>query len=276
MDNDLNSSEPANVTLRCFYTVGHYIFMSIFDITTCIVGLLIVIRYLWVTVSSSPTKVLNISISVFNIVQCSFQLVHLLIINLFGGMLWVVEDIMLCFSISGAPLFMSIICVERYVAVVWPTRYPLLKVYRYREVCCAAAWVATLLLSILTFWSKVFKILRNLVVAKLSLDCAVILVCNIQILRTLKRSSPGRDEMHPVKLKAFRTVRRISAIICCCYIPPTMFLKYMDEWPNSACYMIPTSVGLLVIGGIFYPLLTLHSKGMLWSCLTKGSPETSA
>ncbi|XP_058613447.1 C-C chemokine receptor type 5-like [Onychostoma macrolepis] len=45
---------------------------------------------------------------------------------------------------TGRPLFQSLICVERYLAVVHPVTFLKFKPLRYRVICCTVAWIITL------------------------------------------------------------------------------------------------------------------------------------
>ncbi len=46
--------------------------------------------------------------------------------------------------ITGRPLFQCLMCVERYLAVVHPVIFLKYKPFRYRVICCTAAWIITL------------------------------------------------------------------------------------------------------------------------------------
>ncbi len=43
--------------------------------------------------------------------------------------------------ITGRPLFQCLICAERYLAVVHPVIFLKYKPFRYRVICCTAAWI---------------------------------------------------------------------------------------------------------------------------------------
>lgn len=86
------------------------------------------------------------------------------------------------------------------------------------------------------------------------LDINTLIMCNIKILLTLKKSWPGRDDMHPIEVKAFQIICRISAILYGSYFPMTIFLSITNpvkEIPIDEC-------AINLMAGILYLFFTLH------------------
>ncbi len=54
------------------------------------------------------------------------------------------SDFTLGLGITGRPLFQSLMCVERYLAVVHPVTFLKYKPLRYRVICCTAVWIIVL------------------------------------------------------------------------------------------------------------------------------------
>ena len=59
---------------------------------------------------------------------------------------------------------------------------------------------------------------------------AVMVFCNISIIWVLRRSVAGKEEMHPVKRKAFRMVLIILAIIVANYLPPVALMPFVSYY----------------------------------------------
>lgn len=270
----MDSFLQANST-QCFFSPASYVFTCIFDISSAVLGLPLVLHHFWVALSTSPKDILNLNISIFNTVQCLFHLVDVILFACLKNYYTQARFIMLWFCITGGPLLMCIICVERYIAVVWPRLYPLLKTYRFREVCSAVSWATSLFFTLAMSCAIHLKLpslsfyVYSIATVVFGMSCCATIMCNIKILHTLKNSGPSRDKRHPMKVKALRTVGRITVIILCCYIPSSVLLKFLSHQGTSQCIIIPICLGLILTASIFYSFLTLHSKGELYNCLKK-------
>lgn len=59
---------------------------------------------------------------------------------------------------------------------------------------------------------------------------AVMVFCNISVIWVLRRSVAGKEEMHPVKRKAFKMVLIILAIIVVNYLPPVALMPFVPYY----------------------------------------------
>lgn len=59
---------------------------------------------------------------------------------------------------------------------------------------------------------------------------AVMVFCNISIIWVLRRSVVGKEDMHPVKKKAFKMVLIILAIIVANYLPPVALMPFVSYY----------------------------------------------
>lgn len=286
MDYFMNSSAANSTYSQCPYS--SYIFMSTSAMILTILGLPITIQHLWIAVSTSPVDILNLNISIFNVAQCFFHLSDIFMITLLKEYMRLVSLPWLFFSVTAGSLFLCIICFERYTAVVWPTHYPLLKTYWFREVCSVVPWTMALLVSMGTVFMMVYTLSQVQLVGRCVIICINVLFClniytsikcNKRILAILKKSGPGSNDMHPIKVKAFQTVRYVSTILYGCYFPTTLILGVIEpttQFPTIAeCIVIPICLCLILMASILYSFLTLHSKGRLCSCLNKSLSTTS-
>ncbi|KAF5909438.1 proteinase-activated receptor 3-like, partial [Clarias magur] len=102
-----------------------------------------------------------------------------------------------------SPLFLACICLDRYMAVRHPIVFSNLKDRPHRPVCAVVVWFITLVHGILKSldtipnFDKVFTVL-------ILTTFAFMVFCNISILCALRQSGPGKDDMHPVKKRAFK------------------------------------------------------------------------
>lgn len=168
---------------------------------------------------------------------------------------------------------LSFICMERYVAVIYPTSYPLLKKYRFREVCAAAVWVVSLPISFIStlavdaassFGTEAFLTLPS---GSLVTMLVMVVHSSISITKALKKSGVGNGKMHPSKKKAFKTVLATMYLVMICYAPLTV-LQNISFWnPIKEVYIVPISVGFLSVASVAHPLYHLSSQGKLFTFL---------
>ncbi|XP_028842206.1 G-protein coupled receptor 183-A-like [Denticeps clupeoides] len=160
---------------------------------------------------------------------------------------------------TSGPLFLSCICLDRFVAVLFPIAFGQLKHAKYRA-CCS---VVVLLLMFAYSTAKMIGGIPNfekVFTIEVLATFAWMIVCNISILIALKRSKgAGKDEMHPMKKKAFKMVLSILAIIIFNYLPPVVLFPFEDHYPPDAfrCYVQPVGFAFLNISSSFQPLIYL-------------------
>ncbi|KAM8828642.1 LOW QUALITY PROTEIN: proteinase-activated receptor 3 [Spinachia spinachia] len=165
-----------------------------------------------------------------------------------------------------SPLFLSCICLDRYMAVVHPITFAELKDRHHRAALAAAVWLVILAYAA----AKCADSIANFDVvftATILAAFAFMVFCNIAILLALRRSGPGRDEMHPVKKRAFKMVLIILAIIVFNYFPPVALLPFKSYFQHDVflCYIHYVAFGLMDFSSSVQPMLYL-SKEKLYCC----------
>lgn len=160
---------------------------------------------------------------------------------------------------TSGPLFLSCICLDRFVAVLFPILFGQLKHIKYRlslsmlVFCLTFAYSAAKMVGGLPNFEKVFtgEILATFV---------WMVICNGSILWALKKSpGVGKDEMHPLKKKAFKTVVYILLIIIFNYLPPVALFPFEDYYSPDVfrCYIQPVGFAFLNISSTIQPLVYL-------------------
>ncbi|XP_072224953.1 G-protein coupled receptor 183-like [Leuresthes tenuis] len=160
---------------------------------------------------------------------------------------------------TSTPLFLSCICLDRFVAVLFPIAFGQLKHIKYRlgltvlVLCLTFAYSAAKMVGGLPNFEKVFtgEILATFI---------WMMVCNASILWALKRSrGAGKDEMHPMKKKAFKVVLSILCIIVFNYLPPVALFPFEDYYTPDVfrCYVQPVGFAFLNISSTIQPLIYL-------------------
>ncbi|KAI4891173.1 hypothetical protein NFI96_002183 [Prochilodus magdalenae] len=160
---------------------------------------------------------------------------------------------------TSGPLFLSCVCLDRFMAVLFPITFGRLKASKYRiglsvfVLCLILTYALAKALGGIPHFEKVFT-------GQILVTFTWMVVCNLSILWALKRSrGAGKDKMHPMKKKAFKMVLSLLAIIVCNYLPPVALFPFQDYYPTALflCYVQPVSFAFLNISSTVQPLVYL-------------------
>ena len=160
---------------------------------------------------------------------------------------------------TSGPLFLSCICLDLFVAVLFPVMFGQLKHIKYRlslsllVFCLTFAYSSAKVVGGLPNFEKVFT-------GEVLATFSWMILCNVCILWALKKSrGAGKDEMHPMKKKAFKMVLYILCIIVCNYLPPVALFPFEDYYSPDVfrCYVQPVGFAFLNISSTTQPLIYL-------------------
>ncbi|XP_038589256.1 proteinase-activated receptor 3 [Micropterus salmoides] len=163
-----------------------------------------------------------------------------------------------------SPLFLSCICLDRYMAVIHPITFTELKDRHHRAVLALVVWLIILAYSA----AKCVNTSENfsmIFLVMILVAFAFMVFCNIAILWALRQSGPGRDEMHPVKKRAFKMVLIILGIIVFNYFPPVALFPFRGYFTKDVfhCTIHHIAFGLMDFSSSIQPLLYLSK--LPWS-----------
>lgn len=160
---------------------------------------------------------------------------------------------------TSGPLFLSCICLDRFVAVLFPVMFGQLKHIKYRlsltvlVFCLTFAYSAAKTVGGLPNFEKVFT-------GEILATFSWMVLCNACIMWALKKSrGAGKDEMHPMKKRAFKMVLYILCIIVFNYLPPVALFPFEDYYSPDVfrCYVQPVGFAFLNISSTIQPLVYL-------------------
>ncbi|CAJ1075214.1 G-protein coupled receptor 183-like [Xyrichtys novacula] len=160
---------------------------------------------------------------------------------------------------TSGPLFLSCICLDRFIAVLFPILFGQLKHIKYR----LSLSVLVLLLTFAYSAAKAVGGLPNfekVFTGEILATFTWMVLCNGSILWALKKSrGAGKDEMHPMKKKAFKLVLSILCIIVFNYLPPVALFPFEDYYSPDVfrCYVQPVGFSFLNISSTIQPLVYL-------------------
>ncbi|XP_019127270.1 proteinase-activated receptor 3 [Larimichthys crocea] len=160
-----------------------------------------------------------------------------------------------------SPLFLSCICLDRYVAVFHPITFTNLKDRQHRAVLAFVVWLIILAYAAAKCVGNIYNF-EKVFTAMILASFAFMVFCNIAILWALRQSGPGRDEMHPVKKRAFKMVLIILAIIVFNYFPPVALFPFQHYFSPSVftCYIHYVAFGLMDFSSSIQPVLYLSKE----------------
>ncbi|RVE65848.1 hypothetical protein OJAV_G00120590 [Oryzias javanicus] len=177
-----------------------------------------------------------------------------------------------------SPLFLSCICLDRYMAVIHPVVFTKLRDHDYRSALAVLVWLIILAyasvkcLGNVPNFDKVFT-------AMILIVFTFMVMCNITIMWALKQSGPNRDEMHPVKKRAFKMVLIILAIILFNYLPAVALFPFQKYFSPEVfrCYIHYIAFGLMDFSSSIQPILYLSKDTLRWrqTCCPNRETQTS-
>ncbi|KAF7225530.1 G-protein coupled receptor 183-like [Nothobranchius furzeri] len=261
----------SNISMKPFSVFDgceHYIEAILFDLTIQIINVFVGI----------PANVLVIAVLIHNRKEPSTSDIFLgclafmdayfgvmTPLNLLNLYLWQSKQVWAAVKFSfgvkdtTAPLFLSCICLDRFVAVLFPIAFGQLKHFKYRlsltilVLCLTFAYAAAKMVGGLPSFEKVFT-------GEILTTFAWMVVCNASILWALKKSHSSRkDEMHPMKKKAFKMVLSILCIVVFNYLPLVALFPFEDHYSPDVfrCYVQPAGFAFLNISSTIQPLVYL-------------------
>ncbi|XP_069372544.1 uncharacterized protein [Paralichthys olivaceus] len=263
----LNSSGP-----QCVCGQGFVFYLSLVDIVTFLTGQPVVVTLLWTSLTSRKTPdILNCNLALFHNSQHLVSLVHLCILFLLPDGQSRVLDFLLAYAQTGGPMNLGFICIQRYVAVIHPTSYPLLKKRRYREVCVAMVWLFSLSFAIMhtfeSFPAVAGKFFANLPFFLIMFMTSMVVHSSIKTVNMLKKPGPESDKLHPAKRRAFNAVRATFTITMCFYFPVALMQRVpFDNECDFDCVIKPVSFLLLSAASVAYPLFNLSTQRKFFVC----------
>lgn len=170
--------------------------------------------------------------------------------------------VLYCFNLTGRPLFTVCMCMDCYMAVVYPVLFLKIKDSRYRLVVSAFIWSFTVV------YGTIIIVYRELVIGWIPCAVAVVIIsfCTFVILLTLRKPDPsGRRGVHPQKQKALHIITVSLVMTLVSYLPVVILNGVSWFLPLSiqevACNIVfPTTVSSL-FGSTVMALLYLENLG---------------
>ncbi|XP_030636314.1 hydroxycarboxylic acid receptor 2-like [Chanos chanos] len=267
---------PSHTEEECPSPALGVLFLVAIEIVTAVIGFFANLGVLWVLahgqLESSTSDVFTGSLAALDGVYCLSLLLDV------ANTLSLDDDdvsraLLFLFGLSeiGGPLFLSCVCLDRYMAVSHPVAFMRLRDGRYRTLCTALVLTATLGYSLFTSAAN-FEHNDCIFIALFMAAFLIIIFCNLALLRALKQTGPSSQEVHPVKRRAFSAVLRIFILIIIAFLPAAVVFPYEHLLPEETfeCYVYPVCYAFIASRAALQPLLFL-SRLVKVPCLNPAS-----
>ncbi|XP_015196179.1 proteinase-activated receptor 3-like [Lepisosteus oculatus] len=224
--------------------------------------------------TTSDIFILNLAIlDTFFCLMSPVDLLNRLLLN--HATVWQVQSV--AYGIKdGSPLLLTCICLDRYLAVLHPITFTKFRGQKHRIICAEVLMVIIISYAI-SYAAGAVKDFHRVFSVMILTIFSIMVFCNLSILWALKRSGPGRDEMHPVKKKAFNMVLIILAIIVFHYFPPVILFPFQNYFSPLVfkCYVHHIAFAFMDLSSSVQPLLYLSRIVRLPCFLTDTVSDTS-
>lgn len=201
-----------------------------------------------------------------------FFLDHFISVSLFKNLFLLLSIMFLIMR----PLVQSYICLEQYVAIVYPVLFLRCKRLRYRLTCCCVSWLIVITISVVGVVVNFRTWFLFMITSLYQFFLMLMAFCCFSVLRTLKRPGPGeeRRDQHRgnrIKKRAFNLIVINLVYTTVGQLPMAIIAPLSGEIPKPLFYIIgSTNVFIFVITGFVPPILYLYRVGKL--CCTSSCP----
>ncbi|XP_064181213.1 proteinase-activated receptor 3-like [Anguilla rostrata] len=291
----MNSSLPPNLPSsgsglppwyqydECKDEPGGFAFYYLVKVVNLVVGFPANIMVMWQVArkksdsSTSDIFIFNLAISdAYFCLMTIIFLVNRLLLN--DKMMWYFQ--LFAYGIKDStPLFLTCICLDRYMAVVHPIVFTGIRDNKIRVALSILVW--GLMLAYALSKSVVGEDSTINAFTGLILSAFIIMIfCNISVIWNLRKSVMGKEKMHPMKKKAFRTVVITLAIIVFNYLPPVALFPFAAYYSfvEFKCYISMISYSIMDLSSSIEPLLYMSKMERLTklpcSCCQRSSEES--
>ncbi len=205
--------------------------------------------------------------AIFEIIICLYDILEMMAYVFPNSCLLTIKTFFLGFIVSGRPFLLTLICVERYLAVGKPVVFLRLKPLKYKLALSGITWLWTLVSCFSVFLMG--SVYHYAAVAQMTMCCVVKLSCCVATLLVLKQPGPGegvkqREGMSSIKLKAFRIMLIITVSVILVNVPLIIVVALKDYLTQTLFdSIVNVCYTFTAFSGLVHGLLFLLRSGKL-------------
>lgn len=176
-------------------------------------------------------------------------------------------------NLNGQMLFQTIVCMERYLAVVHPITYLSLRKangVRIRNIAIMCIWLFNCIQTGFMF-INLYQYLMYLYGCMMTFYLAIVSVNSLYVLCTLRHSGPGnRSQLDQSKRKAFCNMACIVGVLLVRFVGQffiTIFYVFLDLEESGKCNLLMGVLWLSLPTSLPLPLLFMHRVRKLRCCI---------
>ncbi|XP_061086506.1 somatostatin receptor type 2 [Conger conger] len=206
-----------------------FVFYYLVKVFNLVVGVPANIMVMWQVArkksDSSTSDIFIFNLAIIDTYFClmtPIELVNRLVLN--DGNIWYFQRFAYGMK-DTTPLFLTCICLDRYVAVVHPIVFTSIRDNKIRVAVAILVWglmLACALTKCIVGEDSTINVFTGLILATFT----IMVFCNLSIIWNLRKSVMGKEKIHPMKKKALTTVLIALAIIVFNYLPPVALFPF--------------------------------------------------
>lgn len=247
-------------------------------IINIILGFPVNMCVMWIILASSggiAAEIFSLNQSICELAICMANVITFFVMNSprsnVSIYLWYIIRFFWGFIFSGRSLFMSLVCLERYLAVVHPVTFLKYKLSRCRLAGAVLSWLKVLVCCIILLLVPL-QAVHYLSFAMVFPGFLVQIFLCVETLRALVRPVPGDGSkagtgMNTAKLKAFRIKFVFLLTVSFAYLPYIISItlqQFVSEETSSKMFCI--SIYSVLVTGFVPPLHFIYRAGVFTQC----------
>lgn len=166
------------------------------------------------------------------------------------------------FNICGRPLFVTLVSLDCYLAVVHPVIYRARKSLTPRILMAIGVWIVTVSSGLLLVTINSDILTSSVAVVFCVFVLPIVGFCDFCIIWKLSKSSPGGGNLHPRKKRALLIIINNLILTCFSYIPPLIILLISPQASVSNTFnclvMVPVMCASILGTTISVILFLIH------------------
>ncbi|KAL2097661.1 hypothetical protein ACEWY4_006868 [Coilia grayii] len=221
---------------------------------------------------TTPMQLWGLNANILELVFCLDGFISAIELHFcVGGVFDIILYMLLSLTWMGRPLLHTWVCVEMYVAVIFPTKYSRFKAMKFKLGTVGAVWTVSLSYSLFNVLRSDSLCLDPVMLSVLCFSITAMLFCCASILWELRRPGPGNGQragQDIQKQRAFMAILKLLGLMILTYTPLLLMHSMHSSSKQFSCNISYALTAFYVFGVMLMTLHGLYKEGNL-SCFKK-------